>query len=61
MKYILSTVGEFYEVFNKETMTTVYVSDKRAKVVEVVNNLNLGKVKESDLKQEKNYVKNFNI
>ena len=29
MKYTLSTVGEFYEVFNTETMTTVYVSDKR--------------------------------
>ena len=50
MKYTLSTVGEFYEVFNTETMTTVYVSEKRAKCVEVVNSLNLGKVKESDLK-----------
>lgn len=49
-KYKISTVSTFFEVFNIATMTTVYVSDKRSKVVEICNKLNLGQLSEYDLK-----------
>lgn len=49
-KYKISTVSTFFEVFNTSTKTTVYVSDKRSKVVEICNKLNLGQLSEHDLK-----------
>lgn len=50
MKYILTTVSSFYEVFNTQTKTTVYATDSRAKAVDIVNKLNLGKTTEDKLK-----------
>lgn len=49
MKYIVTSVSDFYEVFNTVTKTTVYVAGF-AKCKEVAHQLNTGVVVESELK-----------
>ena len=50
MKYILHTTGNFYEAFNTVTKTTVYVSEHRSRVINIINKLNTGNVSEQELK-----------
>lgn len=50
MKYIVTSVADFYEVFNTNTKMTVYVTRNIAKCKTVAHQLNTGVVFEGDLK-----------